>query len=362
MAGADQGAPRETHLQLAAALATALFAVHPLRVEAVAWASCQPYLPCALFTILTVLAYLRVQDSPAQAAGGRRLTWTLFTLASFTAALLSKAVAVTLPLILLAIDVYPLRRLRAGSDFRLRLIASLREKLPFFALAIVFMALALLAKRSNDSLVSIERYGVLERLVQSGCGVYFYLSKTFWPQDLVAYNPLPRRATMMTWPYLGTFVLVLTMTLGLLAIGRRWPGLAIAWIVYMVILAPTLGIVRIGNEIAAARYCYIASMSLAVVLAYGVAVVLPWIQLRRHRVVTFLLASFLLIAGLSALSWCQCRTWETTAGLWRHVHDHGYPDDVTVLFNIGLNKVARRRRQGGNGVLRSGTTGKSAKP
>jgi tetratricopeptide (TPR) repeat protein len=143
---------------------------------------------------------------------------------------------------------------------------------------------------------------------------------------------------MMTWPYLGSVALVLAITLGILALGRRWPGLAIAWIVYLVILAPNLGIVRVGNELVADRYCYVASMSLAAVLAYGVVLVLPWIQRRRHRVVALVLASFFLIAGLSVLSWRQCRTWETTAGLWRHVHDHGYPDDVTVLFNLGLNR------------------------
>lgn len=335
---ANQAPGREIHLQLAAALAAALFAVHPLRVEVVAWASCQPYLPCALFSILTILAYLRTHDEPADADGGRRRAWMMVTLALFTAALLSKAVAVTLPLVLLAIDVYPLCRLRADLDLRRRVAAILGEKLPFLALAIVFVGLAILAKQSNESLISIEHYGVLERLVQSCYGVCLYLAKTFWPQDLVAYYPLPRRAAMMTWPYLGCVALVLAITLGILTAGRRWPGLAIAWIVYLVILAPNLGIVRISNQLAADRYSYVASMSLAAVLAYGVVLVLPWIERRRHRVVALALTSSLLIAGLSVLSWRQCRTWETTAGLWRHVHDHGYPDDVTVLFNMGLNR------------------------
>ena len=334
---ANQDARREIHLQVAAALAAAVFAVHPLRVEVVAWASCQPYLPCALLSILTILAYFRTHNQPA-ADGVRRRAWMMVTLALFTAALLSKAVAVTLPFVLLAIDVYPLRRLRADIDLRHRAAAILGEKLPFLALAIVFVGLAILAKRSNESLISIEHYGVLERLVQSCYGVCLYLAKTFWPQDLVAYYPLPRRAAMMTWPYLGSVALVLAITLGILALGRRWPGLAIAWIVYLVILAPNLGIVRISNQLAADRYCYVASMSLAAVLAYGVVLVLPWIERRRHRVVALALTSSLLIAGLSVLSWRQCRTWGTTAGLWRHVHDHGYPDDVTVLFNMGLNR------------------------
>ena len=335
---ANQAPGREIDLQLAAALAAALFAVHPLRVEVVAWAWCSPTCPAPLFSILTILAYLRTHDERPDADGGRRRAWTMVTLALFTAALLSKAVAVTLPLVLLAIDVYPLRRLRADLDLRHRAAAILGEKLPFLALAIMFVGLAILAKQSNESLISIEHYGVLERLVQSCYGVCLYLAKSFWPQNLVAYYPLPRRAAMMTWPYLGSVAFVLAITLGILALGRRWVGLAIAWIVYFVILAPNLGIVRIGNQLAADRYCYVASMSLAAVLAYGVVLVLPWIERRRHRVVALALTSLFLIAVLSVLSSRQCRTWKTTAGLWRHVYDHGYPDDVAVLFNLGLNR------------------------
>jgi tetratricopeptide (TPR) repeat protein len=336
---ANQIAGREIHVQLAAGLAAALFAVHPLRVEVVAWASCQPYLPCSLFSILTILAYLRSRDEPSDADVGRRRAWPLATLALFTSALLCKAVAVTVPIVLLAIDVYPLRRLRrGGSDLRNRATAILSEKLPFLALSIVFMGLAILAKRSNESLISFEHYGLLDRVVQSCYGVCLYLAKTFWPQNLVAFYPLPRRAAMMTWPYLASVGAVLALTLGFFAVGRRWPGLVVAWIVYLVILAPNLGIVRISNQLGADRYCYLASMSLAVVLGYGLMLVLPWIGLRRHRVIAFALTCGLLITGLSVLSWRQCRTWETIGGLWRHVHDHGYSDDVTVLFNMGLNR------------------------
>src|SRR5271157_5459368 len=103
---ANQGAPREIHLQLAAALAAALFAVHPLRVEAVAWASCQPYLPCALFSMLAVLAYLRAFWLGTSPEWG----WLVVSFVLFVAALLCKAAAVSLPAMLLILDVYPLRR------------------------------------------------------------------------------------------------------------------------------------------------------------------------------------------------------------------------------------------------------------
>ena len=101
-------------MALAAGLASALFAVHPLRTEVVAWASCQPYLPCALFSMLAVLAYLRAFPDGQTP----RWRWLLATFALFVAALLSKAVAVTLPAVLLILDVYPLRRLGGGPGRR----------------------------------------------------------------------------------------------------------------------------------------------------------------------------------------------------------------------------------------------------
>jgi Flp pilus assembly protein TadD len=329
----EPGASR-VHQSLAAALAAAIFAVHPLRVEVVAWASCQPYLPCALFSVLAILAYLRAQA--ANSAGVRhRRAWIIVSLAFFAAALLSKAVAVTVPLVLLACDVYPLRRWTLSTP-RSQVAAVFREKIPFLILAFSFVPIAVAAKRSNESLISIEHYGLPERLLQSCRGVSLYLSKTVWPRNLVAFYPLPRPAEMMRWPYLGSAVLVLIITLGVFAVRRRWPGLSVAWLVYLVVLAPNLGLVRIGNQLAADRYCYVPSMSLSVVLAFALQALIRWVVRRRHRVIGVSLASLLLIAALSSLSWRQCRSWRTTEELWRHAYDHGYATDPTVLVYLGL--------------------------
>ncbi len=118
---------------LDAGLAVALFAVHPLRTEVVAWASCQPYLPCALFSMLTVLAYLRALPEGAPPRRGSLVA--AFCL--FAAALLSKAVAVSLPAVLLILDVYPLRRLGGGPGrwFGPSVRGVWREKLPFLGLS-----------------------------------------------------------------------------------------------------------------------------------------------------------------------------------------------------------------------------------
>ena len=137
-----------TALLAGSSLAAILFAVHPLRVEVVAWVSCQPYLPCALCSLLSILAYLRAFDD----SGARRLGWVVASWLFFLLALLSKAVAVTLPAVLVILDIALLRRIGPGtwtgpSSRRVWL-----EKVPFLALSVVFQVIAILAKQSNDSL------------------------------------------------------------------------------------------------------------------------------------------------------------------------------------------------------------------
>ncbi len=128
---------------LSAGLATALFAVHPLRVEAVAWASCQPYLPCILFSMLAVLAYLRAFPMDSSPRWG----WLVGSFLLFVAALLFKALAVSLPAVLLILDVYPLRRFRDGTGrwFGASARRALLEKVPFVMVSLLFMGLTIAA-------------------------------------------------------------------------------------------------------------------------------------------------------------------------------------------------------------------------
>ncbi len=172
---------------LCAGLATALFMVHPLRVEAVAWASCQPYLPCALFSMLAVLAYLRAFPRGSSPRWG----WLVGSFVLFVAALLSKAVAVTLPAVLLILDVYPLRRFGNGPGrwYRSSARRVLLEKVPFVLVSLVFMGIAIAAKPQTQ--VYIKRYDASARLAQACYAPWFYMSKTVLPLGLTAFYPTP---------------------------------------------------------------------------------------------------------------------------------------------------------------------------
>ncbi len=317
-----------------AALMAGLYALHPLRVEVVAWVSCQPYLPCSLFYLSAVLAYLQANPS----AGESKRTWLIASWGLFVLALLSKAVAVSLPGILLILDIYPLRRFGRDRESTRRIW---REKLLFLAPSVLFMILAVLAKNSNESLRSMDALDLWPRIAQSCYGIWFYLVKTIAPFDLVAYYPLPRRAEFTHW----SFFLSLLATLVVSGLAFRWrrarPGFAIAWVAYIVALAPNLGIIQIGNQLVADRYSYVPLLPWMILAAVGLFHLLLLIVNERLRLPAL---SFFVVplVALFILTWNQCRTWRTTEALWANVLSHGDTSSPVPYFNLGAD-FARRQ-------------------
>jgi tetratricopeptide (TPR) repeat protein len=330
-------------LVLAAGLAVALFAVHPLRTEVVAWASCQPYLPCALFAMLTVLAYLRA--FPADAAPRRDWFWAAFGL--FAAALLSKAVAVSLPLVLLILDVYPLRRLGGGPGrwFGPAVRRVWWEKAPFVALSVLFMGLAVHGRVQEHHLAPVQDFGVAARIAQACYGIGFYVLKALVPWNLTAYYPIPERVVWYELPYVGYIVGTVAVSVAVYLLRRRWPGLLAVWLSYLVILAPNLGLVRIGGQIAADRYSYIAMMGVVVLAAAGLVRVFHLQVARRAWPVAAVgsVASVGVLLTLIVLNWGQCQIWRTSEVLWRHALAHGASRSCIAHNNLGAD-LARRGR------------------
>ena len=178
----------------------------------------------------------------------------------FVAALLSHAVAVSLPVVLLILDVYPLRRFGDGPGrwFGSAARRAWWEKVPFVMVSLVFMGVAIAARR--QALVSTEQNDASASLAQACYGIWFYILKTVLPLDLVAVYPSPREIDWLAPPFLLSILGTLAMSVGLFLLRRRWPGLLAAWLSYLVILAPNLGIIRISDQIAADRYSYLAML------------------------------------------------------------------------------------------------------
>src|SRR5438034_5921073 len=239
--------------KLGAAVAASLFAVHPLRVESVAWATERRDVLCGLLFLLAVLAYLRACDTPAGEGRWRQWYWAALGLGAL--ALLAKSMAVTLPLVLLVLDVYPLGRLGgdqegwAGPAAR-RVWA---EKLLFRALSAGASAMALLALEHVKGIKPIAAVGVGDRVAISVYSLAFYLWKMAAPLKLSPLYELPERIEPLSRPYLGAAAVVAAVSAAALLLRRRWPALAAVWVGYVVILLPVLGIVQHGWQCAADR-------------------------------------------------------------------------------------------------------------
>jgi len=292
-------------LAVAAGFAALVFAIHPLRVESVAWVTERRDVLSGLFYLLTILLYLRACEGGARGRG-----WYWLSVAVFVCALLSKSMVVNLPVVLLILDVYPLRRLGGSigwwSEPARRVYV---EKIPFVLLAAAASAIALMAQLSHDTMVSVVQLSALGRLAVSVYGLSFYLWKTVAPVSL---SPLYERSVVNPWaaPFLLSYGGVVTITALALACRRRAPGLPAAWLAYVVILLPVLGLFQSGPQIAADRYTYLAGLGWAIFA--GAGLFSCW-RLRPF-LSTGLTASVLL--GLGVLTWNQVHVWHDSKTLW----------------------------------------------
>src|SRR5438876_2126671 len=304
-------------LALSAGFASLVFAIHPLRVESVAWATERRDVLSGLFYLLTILMYLRAREREERGRG-----WYWLSVAVFVLALLSKSMVVNLPVVLLILDVYPLRRLGGAVGWWSAPARRVYvEKIPFVLLAAVASAVALMAQLSHDTMVSVVQLSGLGRLAVSMYGLSFYLWKTVAPVNLSPLYELPPTVNPWAPPFLLSYGLVLAITAIVLALRRHVPGLPAAWFAYVVILLPVLGIFQSGSQIAADRYTYLAGLGWAILA--GAGLLSCWRSSRRSKTgtpATWLLAgiAFCVVVGLGVLTWNQVHVWHDSEKLWSH--------------------------------------------
>jgi hypothetical protein len=283
---------------LGAAASALLFAVHPLRVESVAWATERRDVVSGLFFVLTLLAYLRVVEAPA----GRRRGWYLLSLALSICALLSKSITVALPVVLLALDVYPLRRLGSGRGWGGRRVWI--EKVPYVVLAMLVGLRAIQAVPASAQL-PLEVFGIGPRLLISASSLAFYVEKTVLPIGL---SPFYAYTMHIGW---GTLASVLGGAILVAATWRRWPALAGATVTYVALLFPALGLFAAGPQAVADRYAYLPCLGWA--LMAGGAVAWHWAGSRVVRAVAAGIVVLLLVLTVQ-----QVRVWRDSLALWSH--------------------------------------------
>jgi len=307
---------RQAGLPWPAAFAALVFAVHPLRVESVAWITERRDVLCGFFFLLSVLAWLRAVERP----GGPDRGWQLLSLGAFVASLLSKAAAMPLPAALVLLDVYPLGRVKALGWRRVLL-----EKLPHVALAAGAAVLSLVVLRISAVMVtSYSSYGVGARVVMTAYSLVIYPRKFLWPAPLSPIYELPTRVDPLAPRFLLPVIAFLVVTGVLVAVRRRWPGGLAAWAYSALMVLPVSGVVHAGFQLAHDRYSYLSGLGFAVLA--GAA--LGWVlgagergRLRPPLVGLLMGVAVLVLLTWSAESWRQCRIWRDSESLWRWAVD-----------------------------------------
>ena len=277
-----------------AVCAALVFGAHPLRAESVAWLSDRRDVLCATFALAATLAWLR----------GRRV----LSVTAYGAALLSKASVMTVPLVWLLLDIYPLRRTPLGWR------ALVREKLPHLALAAAAGVVAFATRQQIGGITDFQRYGAEARAALIGHALWFYPSKTVWPVDLAVGYELPRQIALTDPRFLLPALAALAITVALIVLRRRWPAGIVAWAALIVTLLPTSGLIHSGEQFAADRYAYLSCLGLALLAG---AALTPAVRRPGWRVAAPALAAVIFIA-LGVATWHQTGTWRDSETLWRH--------------------------------------------
>jgi len=305
----------------------ALFGWHPLRVESVAWVAERKDVLSACFGLLSLLCYAKaVTGDKCQVTGSEKNILTAFlsrvtchvspyyflSLFFFALGLMSKAMLVTWPFVMLLLDWWPLERFKVqGSRFKVQ--GLILEKVPFFALAAVMSMVTYEVQNQGGAVQLIENLPVNVRLGNALISYCRYLGKLFWPADLAVFYPHPGH-----WPMAGVMLAcgpLVVVTMVLVMIRRRYPFLLMGWLWYIGTLVPVIGLVQVGDQAMADRYTYIPSVGVLILVVWG-----AYELTRRWRYQPTVLG----VAGLVVVVLClgmtrqQLGYWRDNESLFRH--------------------------------------------
>ena len=286
----------------AAAFTAAVFAVHPLHVESVAWIAERKDTLSGLCFAATLLAYAGYTARP----GAARYA---LVLAGAAAGLLAKPMLMTLPFVLLLLDAWPLRRLGSRPEIRRALL----EKLPLLALSVAAAAVAVYAQQSYGSMEHGDALPASLRFANAAVSVIAYLRDAIWPTRLAVFYPYPLEGISPVATAAAVAALVAISALAV-ALRRRHPYLLVGWLWFVGMLVPVLGLLQVGMQARADRYTYLPLVGVAIALAWGVEGAARSVAARRAAA----LAGIAAVAALAVTAHAQARHWRDTETLFRH--------------------------------------------
>jgi Tfp pilus assembly protein PilF len=324
---------RMTNTLWQSAFVAALFALHPLHVESVAWVAERKDVLSTFFWMLTMWVYISYTARPG-------LTRYLTLLLSFALGLMAKPMLVTLPFVLLLLDYWPLQRLerkkpseevRESSfkdiesatppekapvqpvDHRPLIRPLLTEKIPLFVLALLSSIVTYLVQRHGGTVGSLEVFPLSARMANASVSYITYMVKMLMPVNLAVFYPHP--TSWPLWQVLGSLVLLMAITVTVIAGARKHPYTAVGWFWYVGTLVPVIGVVQVGSQALADRYTYIPLVGLFIIIAWGAPELLKKWPYRKEAL---LASSALCLLCLSLVTWRQVGYWRNSIALYDH--------------------------------------------
>jgi Flp pilus assembly protein TadD len=319
---------RMTGLLGRSACVAALFAVHPLHVESVAWIAERKDVLSMVFLMLTTLAYVRY----VQQSGLARYAWVFFL---FSLGLLAKPVVATLPFVLLLLDAWPLARAPLSWPDRHRWRPIVAEKLPLFALAVVVMMLTVGTQQEIGAISAASTVPWMLRLENAIVSYATYLLKAAWPAGLAVFYPYP--ATIPAWKTLLSLIVVATFSVVAWREARSRPYITVGWLWFVGTLIPMIGLVQVGSHAMADRFTYIPLIGVFIAIVWAAADAMA--SQRWPRLAVAGLAC--VVVGAAAIAARgQVSTWQNSETLWTQA---SVSTDGNFRAHAGLAEVAAAR-------------------
>ncbi|MCC6696661.1 MAG: tetratricopeptide repeat protein [Candidatus Hydrogenedentes bacterium] len=315
------------------AFAAALFALHPLHVEPVAWLSSRKDVLSMHFFLLTLKFYMQYAE---------RGTWKPYLLSffHFLPALLCKPMVVTLPVLLLLLDAWPLRRLAASPVFseKRRIFRGLfREKIPFLLASLAACIITVYVQSRGGAVRTLTEVGFLERLGNAMISYVMYVWVTVWPAGLAPYYPYP--AAISLWAVLAAVAGLIAVTAFAVSRWHKSPYLFTGWFWWLVTLLPVIGIVQIGSFARADRFTYLPHIGLFIMVAWGIDELTRKLPARR---VILSSGAVAVLTPLLTVSYVQAGYWKDTITLFEHTL-RVTPDNAVAHNNLGVALMKRAR-------------------
>ncbi|MBP1762825.1 MAG: hypothetical protein H6Q64_2367, partial [Firmicutes bacterium] len=311
------------------------FALHPLRVESVAWIAERKDVLSAFFWMLTLCLYVYYTEKPI-------IRRYLLVLLSFAFGLMSKSMVVTLPIVMILLDYWPLGRFQLR-DSKLSETGisgiiplwQLKEKITLFILSAFFSIMTMHAK------LPATHIPLDFRIANAPVSFVTYLEKTFWPHDLAVFYPFSYQ--LPVWQVLGASVLILFISSAVIVVMKRFPYLFVGWLWYLITILPVIGIIQVGEFARADRFTYLPSIGIALMLAWSIP---RMFQNAGMRSKVLFPAGTAVLVILAVLTWQQCGYWKDSIELFNHTllvtkdNDLAHNNLATALVERGKNEEA----------------------